>query len=423
MTSQELYSRKKSVFYGWFALAGVMLVVFTVGGVFVNSFGVFLPEISDKMDWSRASLAMALSFGIVAFGLPSPLWGIFVTRFGARFTIIVGNVAAALGIAGLALVQEVWHFYLLYAIIGIGGGFGGYIACSTIATNWFNRKRSLALGLFTACGGLGGFVFPPIATALIESIGWRMTWVVLAGVVMGLGVLIGGIGLIRNKPSDMGQVPDGIPADRFTEIEQEELINQGDTGQTFKQMTQILRRPTIWFIAGFSAANAFAQGTMATHQVAYLQDINFDAMTAASTVSIMAAMSVIGSVTLGALAIKWNVKYLAFTGLICELIALIVLLLTQELGLIYLYAVVFGIGNGAMITAMPTFVAVCYGRQQYARALGIVLPFQVLSQAVAAYLAGLIYDSTSSYTIAFYTIIGGILLGIGFVALVKQPKK
>ena len=104
------------------------------------------------------------------------------------------------------------------------------------------------------------------------------------------------------------------------------------------------------------------------------------------------------------------------------MIALVILLLTKDLGLIYVYAVLFGIGNGAMITAMPTFVAVCYGRKQYARALGIVLPFQVLSMAFAAYLAGLIYDTTSSYTIAFYVIIGGILFGIGFVALARRPK-
>ena len=159
-------ARKGGMFYGWFALAGVMLVIFTVGGIFNNSFGVLLPAIINEYGWSRAVTAGALSIGIMAFGLPSPLYGILVARFGPRFTLILGNLLAALGIAGVCLVREVWHLYLLYILVGLGGGFGGYISCTTVANNWFVKKRSLALGIFVAAAGLGGFVFPPLATAL-----------------------------------------------------------------------------------------------------------------------------------------------------------------------------------------------------------------------------------------------------------------
>ena len=66
---------RSGIFYGWFTLVGVMLIVFTVGGSFVNSFGVMLPVICEKFGWSRASVSAGLSIGVIAFGLPSPLFG------------------------------------------------------------------------------------------------------------------------------------------------------------------------------------------------------------------------------------------------------------------------------------------------------------------------------------------------------------
>ena len=48
-----------------------MLIVFSVGGIFGNSFGVFLPVVSSEMGWSRGAMALALSLGITAFGLRS----------------------------------------------------------------------------------------------------------------------------------------------------------------------------------------------------------------------------------------------------------------------------------------------------------------------------------------------------------------
>ena len=280
------YSKSRTrIFYGWFALTGVMLLIFTMSGAFVYSFGVSLPVISEDMGWSRGTVAMALSLGILAFGLPSPLFGILVSRFGPRFTLIWGNLAAALAIAGLFAVREAWQFYILYIIIGFGGGLGGYIACATVATNWFVKRRSLALAIFTACGSLGWFVFPPVTTALIGAIDWRMTWLVLGGIVAVLGVGLGGVVLVRNRPQDMGLEPDGMPPGFITNESWTAGAHRAGESRGGAPMKDILKGRTIWLISGFAAANAFAVGTMSAHQVAYLEDIGFLPMVAATTVS------------------------------------------------------------------------------------------------------------------------------------------
>ena len=175
MTRNTKTLGREGVFYGWIALTGAALVYFIADGIFFYSYGVFLPTMCDELGWSRAAMAAGLSVGTLAFGLPSPLIGASITRFGPRVNMVLGNLLAALGLAGMSLAQEVWHIYFFYGLVGLGSGFGLYIACTTVVNNWFIRNRSLGMGLVIAAGGLGGFAFPPLVTWLISTIGKMAT--------------------------------------------------------------------------------------------------------------------------------------------------------------------------------------------------------------------------------------------------------
>jgi MFS family permease len=413
--------KKPGKFYGWFAMTGAMLVIFVVGGVFVNSYGVLLPVISREFTWSRAIVAGALSAGIIAFGLPSMIYGIMVARLGSRFNLIFGNLVAGLGIAAVYLVQEVWQLYLLYIIIGIGGGIGGYIACTTVVNNWFVKKRSLALGIFVASAGLGGFVFPPLATSLIGALGWRETWLVLAGMIVLFGVLIGAVVLVRDRPEDMGQTPDGLPVDAYTEIEMAEPTPAAGEKAGSWSIRPVLKKPTVWLIGGFAAANTFTMGTVTTHQIAYLEDIHFDAMTAATTMSFMSVFVIVGSLLFGTLAMRLKIRYLAGAFFAVQVVGLVILFSTRELGLIYVYAAFQGMSNGALTAAMPTLVGAYYPRERYSRVLGVVLPFQVCFNAVGTITAGAIFDATSTYIPAFIAAAVFSAAGIAFALLARKP--
>lgn len=420
MTLNSTGRKNGEAFRGWLALAGAMLITFISGGAFVNSFGVFLPVISNDLGWSRATVSMALSFGILAFGAPAPLYGFLNNKLGPRFSIILGNLLASLGMAAIYLIQEVWHFYLLYIVIGIVSGLGGYIATTTVVNNWFVKKRSLAIGILTAASGIGGLVFPPVMTALIRAIGWRESWLVLAGVVA-ISAVVGGVVLIRNRPEDMGQVPDGIRADPDDTNEKPAL--KTDAGKAEWRITQILRGPSIWLILAFVIANALVTGTMMTHQIAYLEDIGINPMTAATTMSIMSLFSLLGSLGFGALALRIKIRYLASASFLCHVVAIIILLTTRNLGLIFIYAALLGISSGALFTAMPTFVGNYYPRERYTQVTSMILPFHVTAQALAATAVGAIYDITTEYTLAFYIIGVFALAGMVCAFSARPPKR
>jgi len=81
-----------------------------------------------------------------------------------------------------------------------------------------------------------------------------------------------------------------------------------------------------------------------------------------------------------------------------------------------------GLGNGALQTAMPTFIGLRFHGQEYSQAFGIILPFQVVSQSISAFVAGAIFDASASYAAAFYLVAIFIALGGVFVAFTPDEK-
>ena len=395
-----------------------MMLIFVAGTLLFGAFAVFLPVMCNEFGWTRTAVAGALSVGVLSFGLPSPLFGVLIGKYGPRSNIILGNLLGAVGVAGMYFVQEIWHVYLLYVLIGVGGGFGGYIAGTTVISNWFIKKRSLALGMFLACGGLGGLVFPPVITALIDSIGWRSTWLVLAGIFV-VVVLVGGVFLVRNRPEDMGLMPDGEPTDAFSHE-----VDAGAEQETARTgwLKQTVSAPVTWFVIVFVLAGAFTTGTVTTHQIAYLQDIGFTAMTAATVASVLAMFNTFGSLTMGALGLRYNIRYLTCSAFVFQIIGLIVLLTTRTIPVIYIYAACLGIGWGSIMTALPMFISTNFPRERYAQVMGIVFPFQVLAQAASAVVAGMVYDATGEYRIAFTILLGLGIIGF-FSALMARQRK
>ena len=421
MISGPVNVKNARVFYGWVALAGVMLTAFVAGGAFMYSYGVFLPVMSAEFGWSRAVMSAGLSLGLLAFGVPSLLSGFLVARFGPRLNVIWGNLLAVFGLAGMSLVTQVWHVYVLYGLVGLGAGIGGYVACTTVANNWFVKRRALAMGLFGAGAGLGGFVFPPLVTVIIDSFGWREAWLALAGIVFVMVVLVAGVIMVRNRPEDAGMVPDGLsltPFDGRGEGESRAGAPRQPEGWPARRAMLL---PVTWLLAVFTAANYFALGTMIAHQVAYVRDLGYTPVAAALTMSLASGIGLFGRLGYGVAALRFDVRHLAITGVLLQLVALGILLATGDLGYIYLYAILFGISNGMLFTAMPTIVGEYFGRAAFARATGVILAVGLTIEAMAPVVAGAIYDATSGYKIAFIVVAAFSLVGLVSIFLARKP--
>jgi cyanate permease len=122
------------------------------------------------------------------------------------------------------------------------------------------------------------------------------------------------------------------------------------------------------------------------------------------------------------LALRIKIRHMIIACFIIRLIALVILLTSQNIILIYLYTVLFGISTGMLMTAMFTIVATYYGRVNFARVQGMVFAFTVVLQATGPTIAGAIHDNSGTYTPAFIILVVVTFVGLICAYLARPPK-
>ncbi|MBN2238180.1 MAG: MFS transporter [Dehalococcoidales bacterium] len=402
-------------FYGWIVLGAVLSMLVSMVGTMIASYGVFLPEMCDSLGWSRSSLSGPFSLFWIVTGFLGPLVGITVARFGPRKHIIAGNIIMVLGAVLMSRLSEVWQVYLIYCgVIGLGQAFGCFIAASGMITNWFYRRRTLAITLLSACGGIGGLVFPPLITWLMSEFGWRNTWLWVAGIHLVMAVIVPLL-LVKNSPKDLGQTPDGDPPEN-TEIlmkEREPVKMRVYQTKVDWEVRAALKTPSFWMIILFSAGIMFTVNFISLHQVAYLKDMGYSAMTAATVVGVVSAVNITGQIGGGTLATRIEARHIAFFSFIGSAVGIFLLMNVSSTPMVYLQAVVCGLCFGGVQVLTPIMLVSYFGRKNFTRILGWVTPVITLFSSSSPILAGYIFDTTGSYTTVF--IISLSFLGLGMV--------
>ena len=200
---------RRNKFYGWFVVLGCAFVAFGVtGGQF--SFGVFLKPMTEDFGWSRATLSLAFGVTFMISGLLRPAVGYLADRYSPKAAALTGVAIMGATLLLLPLINSLLHLYLIFAVMSVGLALGTGPILTKVVSQWFYERRGLALGLVSAAGSFGGMILVPAASAFLVLFSWEMAYLFL-GTLLLLLVLPVGIWLIRNRPQDMGQSPQGRP--------------------------------------------------------------------------------------------------------------------------------------------------------------------------------------------------------------------
>lgn len=185
------------------------------------SFGVFLKPVTEEFDWSRGSLAGALAIAGLATGALRPVAGMLADRYDPKKIAASGVLVGGLALAGMSLVQDLWHVYVLFVIMGIGGTLASPGAVAKIVGAWFTRRRALAMSVAGTGSAVGESAMVPIAALAVAFLGWREGYMILSGIMLVL-ILPLVIILLRSRPRP-GQHAD----------EKDEAILNGDENEVF----------------------------------------------------------------------------------------------------------------------------------------------------------------------------------------------
>lgn len=414
-------AKRNKIFYGWVIVALGFMVMVSAGSCVFYSFGIFLKPMIADIGASRGAATIAYSIMMAIQGLLAPVVASLIGKFGTRKLMTAGLTLAVIGLALMSTATQTWHLFLFFGVLtGTGVALGHFLPLSTMATFWFTQKRALVIGIIMAGAGAGTFVMAPTIAYLIEHIGWRSTWLVLAGIVFTLAVIPSAI-FARTRPEDVGLLPDGRQSSPLEHLpvnidrKPSSLVDDWD-------IKSALKTPAIWMITIFNSANVFSMMMMNNHQVAHLTDMGFSPVIAASTLGILGGISAIGRLSSGALGQRVTLRYLIAIAFLMEAIGLVIFMNAQTTAAIYAYVILFGLAAGSIVVLHIAMIGDYYGAKGYAFLASTVMVITTIVGAGSPVFGGYVYDAVQSYSIPFYTCAGASVIG-GICALLAKPPK
>ncbi len=384
---------KKKLFYGWFIVAASFVILFAINGAIINTFGVFVKPVSESMGWSRTKFSIVLGVGALGMAIGSPFAGRMMDRFGARKTMVLGCILCGSGMALAGGATSVVHFYILFIAVGLGLAAASMLPASLVIANWFDRQRGLAMGLAFMGTSFGGMVMNPVDTYLVETYGWRTTYVIL-----GIGMMLITIPLvvlmIRTRPSEMNLLPDG---DEKVEETPQELSGHS--------LTEALRTRAFWFIAANMFLTNFMANGIIAHGIPHLTDIGHSPMFAAMATGISMGFMTLGKVGLGLSADRWGARRTFVLSAMMTAVGLWILLISRQPWLAMLYAFAFGFPQGGPLALTPMVAADCHGLSSFGSIFGLMTFFSIMGAGIGPVVIAKMYDNSGSYQGAFTLLI------------------
>ena len=392
--------------------------------------GIFLTPILETNGWQAAQIATALSIARLEGGVMAPLMGYLIDRFGPRLLMLAGVIGCGSGYILLSRAgqlpvsdnMQLLYFYLVYILLvqgGVSAGMGN--APTTAVANWFQRKRSTAMGIVNLGLSLGGILATPLAW-VISKWGWRTAMLGGGGLIWALGIPLAT--LVRHKPEDYGLLPDGdkpIESSEASSSSDGQQQQRTESTQVEFSAGQAIRTMAFWAIALMFSSRMFVTGSVALFLVAMLQDRGMDYVEAAQILSLMALLGMPGRVGFAWLGDRFDKrKVIAFCFIFQSTGLILFTLLPGPVG-IACFLILYSPTYSGVLPLIPALQADYFGRHRFATIRGLMAPVGTVSMVASPIVVSVIRDQTGSYDPAFMFL--GVLnvMALVFIAITRNP--
>ncbi len=391
----------------WIVVGGVMMNM-ALGTFYAVS--VFMLPLEKEFGWTRAQTSWVTSFGAMTIALSFALGGFVNDRKGPRLVGAIGGILFSAGFFLASEIHSLLAFYLTLGIcVGMGNGFG-YVPPTAVGSKWFPDKRGLILGLMVGGYGAGSGIFGPVASHLIERVGWRSTFQILAAVFFVMTMIASY--LLKNPPA--GYQPAGWHPSHVRAA-----VSRGPD----MTASQMVRTRTFWALWVAYCLGCTAGLMVISQLVPFARAAGYSATVAAFAITVGAFGNASGRIFSGWISDHaGRLKTLRAMLLISAVAMPSLFLLRSTLVLFYVLLVIVYYCYGTQLSVYPSTSADFYGTKNLGLNYGLLLLAWGTAGILGPFLGGRVYVATGEYRWAFFIAAAVSLLAIGSLLLAKPPE-
>ena len=378
------------------------VVAFTALAVMSIAYGapfvavVALKPIAGELGSARSVPALAYSLAWLGAAVGGIGMGRIADRIGVRWTVAFGAVMIGVGLV-VSTGTSTWRLWVGHGLfIGLLGNAGINAPLYIYVSRWFDRRRGAALALISSGQYVAGAVWPSLFDRGIDLIGWRQTMIWFAVVE---AAAVAPIALVV------------LAAPPETQV-------FGNAASGPRPGSRVLGLPPNLVLALLAVAAFMCCVPMAMpqgHLVAFCSDLGIASSHGAAMLSVLLGCAFVSRQFWGWVSDRIGGLRTVLAGSLCQIVALVGLLVTQDEAGLFAVAAFFGLGFSGMIPAYVLAIRELFPASEAAWRVPSLLLFSGSGMAAGGWLAGVLYDHFGFYGAAFGT---GIVFNLANIAIV-----
>jgi hypothetical protein len=354
------------------------------------SFPALLLYWESSLGWSRADLTGAITLALFMSAFCSPLYGRLIDMGKGALMMTCSALLGGLCMMGLSLVNELWQFYLLWAVLGVCMAGSLYEPCFALITRARGADAKRSIIFVTLVAGFAGTISFPVAHSLVQAFGWRsavmafgLTAIVVVAPLMWFGA---------------------------NAVEKAGAHRHLDNPQAITTERSFLSSPVFWYLAIGFALIAVVQGVTLHHLLPILAEREMHPDVAVMAISFIGPMQVAGRLTMIAAERRVSIHGIAIACFVLIGLSIILLIFAGvSPALLIGFVILFGGAYGVVSIIRPVIARNLLGERQFGAKSGALALIYLIGSASAPFMGALVWGRGG-----YHLVLPGLIVLSGF---------
>jgi len=406
------------IYYGWVIILIAAISVFFSSPGQTYSISSFIDSYITDFNCSRTLVSSIYSVATILSGLLLIFIGRTVDKHGERKMLVIIGMALAIACLFNSIITNIFMMLIGFFLLRFLGQGSLTLIPGSLVPQWFEKKRALAISLYT-CGLIAAnMVVPAFNIWLINTFTWQVAWrfwaLILITIFLPLAYLF-----VINKPEDIGLLPDNRKVES-----QEEIIEAFNRIETESwSLNEAIKTKEFWFIGFISMVPSMIVTGLMFHYFSIMASKGVSDVAASYVIGLFALPGFLMPIVAGLVIDRTKSKHILTFILVLMTCCMISIIFVKSIFTASIFMLILGFISHLEMIASSVIWVRYFGRKNLGSIRGAATVFMVVGSALGPIPFGLSFDLTQGYNSSFILMALITMSCLTMTISIKKPLK